>query len=819
MRTYEVEIDGKPLSIQYGVLARQANGAVTVRQGETVVLVTACMAEAREGIDFFPLTIDYEERLYSVGRIPGGFPRREGRASNDGILAMRLTDRPLRPLFPKGFRNEVQVVAMTLSADQEHQPDTLITVGASAALMISDIPFGGPVSSVRVARINGEYVVNPTFAQSDESDLDIVVAGTDDAVVMVEAGARGCPEDAVLEAIEKAMEANRAINALQRQMAEEANPTKAEFTPAVDNEEAITAVTKHLAKRIDEVVATAASERSDANKALKRELVEKFGEKFSEKDLSDALYTVIKRSMRKRILDKDLRADGRNTTQIRDLDIHVGVLPRTHGSGLFTRGETQVLTIATLGSLSMAQKLDTLSPKDSKRFLHHYNFPPYSVGEVRPMRGASRRDIGHGALAERALEAVIPDDDAFPYVIRLVSETMSSNGSTSMASVCGSTLALMDAGVPIQAPVAGIAMGLIMGDNGTYKVLTDIAGQEDFMGDMDFKVAGTADGITALQMDIKIGGVSRELLEQALSQAREARLEILRAMHEVIEAPRESVSPYAPKMTVIQIKTDQIGLIIGPGGKMIRKIQEESGGTSIDIEEDGTVVVGGVDSAAVDRAVAMIQGLTKEVTVGEIYTGPVTRLLNFGAFVEILPGKEGLVHISELSDEHVDRVEDVANVGDQLTVMVTEIDNLGRVNLSVRAAASGEIPAPTGDRGGRGGGRPRGRRDNGGGGGDRGGDRDRGPRDRDRGGDRGPRDFDGGDRRGGRRGGGGGGGAGRGRSGPGGGDFQRSDRSPSLGGASRGWTRRANPAADDNAPPAPPPPPRRGFGGFGSYDD
>jgi polyribonucleotide nucleotidyltransferase len=437
------------------------------------------------------------------------------------------------------------------------------------------------------------------------------------------------------------------------------------------------------------------------------------------------------------------------------------------------------------------------------------------------MRGASRRDIGHGALAERALEPVVPDEAAFPYVIRLVSEVMSSNGSTSMASVCGSTLAMMDAGVPISAPVAGIAMGLIMGEDGKYQVLTDIAGQEDFMGDMDFKVAGTAEGITAMQMDIKLGGVSRELLEQALSQAKDARLEILAAMHDVIEAPRESVSPYAPKMVVIQIKQDQIGTIIGPGGKMIRKIQEESGGTSIDIEEDGTVVVGGVDSAAVDRAIAMIQGLTKEITVGEIYTGRVTRLLNFGAFVEILPGKEGLVHISELSDEHVDRVEDVANIGDELTVMVTEIDNLGRVNLSVRAAASGEVPPPSADRGGRGGGgRPRGRRDNGGGG-DRGGDRgDRGPRERS---DRGPRDFEG-DRRGaggGNRGAaGGGGGRGRGRGGSGGGgDFQRSDRAPSIGGASRGWTRRANPAADDSAPPAQPPPPRRGFGGFGSYDD
>ena len=825
VKTYEIDVDGKTMSIQYGVLAQQANGAVTVRLGDTVVLVTACMADPREGIDFFPLTIDYEERLYSVGRIPGGFPRREGRASNDGILAMRLTDRPLRPLFPKGFRNEVQIVATTLSADQEHQPDTLITVGASAALMISNIPFAGPVSSVRVARIDGEFVVNPTFAQSDESDLDLIVAGTKDAVVMVEAGAREAPEDAILEAIERAMEANQVINKLQEQMAADKNPQKVDYTPAVANDEAIAAVGEHLSSRLEELVATANSERSDANKALKVELEEKFGEQFSKKDISDALYAVIKNAMRKRILEEGKRADDRVTTQIRPLDIHVGVLPRTHGTGLFTRGETQVLTIATLGSLSMAQKLDTLSPKNSKRYLHHYNFPPYSVGEARPMRGAGRREIGHGALAERALEPVIPDDDEFPYVLRLVSEVMSSNGSTSMASVCGSTLALMDAGVPISAPVAGIAMGLIMGEDGNYKVLTDIAGQEDFMGDMDFKVAGTTNGITALQMDIKIGGVSRELLEQALEQARDARVEILAAMAEVISEPRADVSPYAPKMVVIQIKQDQIGTIIGPGGKMIRKIQEDSGGTSIDIEEDGTVVVGGVDSAAVDKAIAMIEGLTKEITVGEIYTGPVTRLLNFGAFVEILPGKEGLVHISELSDEHVDRVEDVANVGDELTVMVTEIDNLGRVNLSVNAAKTGEIPPSSG--GNRGGGRPRGRNgdrgDRGGDRGDRGGDRgDRSDRPRDRGGDRDSRSRDGGGDRG--RGRTGGGGRGGRRDGGGGGDFQPSSssaRGSSPGGASRGWTRRADPprGGESDGPPAPPPPPRRGLGGFGSYDD
>ncbi|MBE0612004.1 MAG: polyribonucleotide nucleotidyltransferase, partial [Dehalococcoidia bacterium] len=552
-RTYELEVGGKTLTIQHGILAQQANGAVTVRLGDTVVLVTACMADPREGIDFFPLTIDYEERLYAVGKIPGGFPRREGRASTDGILAMRLTDRPLRPLFPKGFRNEIQIIATTLSADREHQPDTLITIGASAALGISDIPFNGPVSSVRVTRLDGEFIVNPTFDQAEAGDIDIIVAGTKEAVVMVEAGAKQVSEDLVLQAIEVAMEANRAIIALQEQIAAEAAPVKKAYTPAKEHAESVAAISDYLKDRIPELVATAASERSDANKAVRTELQEKFGEQFASGEISDALYNTIKKAMRKQILEQEKRADGRGVTEVRPLDIHVGVLPRTHGSGLFSRGETQVLTIATLGGLSMSQKLDTLSPDESKRYMHHYNFPPYSVGEARPMRGASRRDIGHGALAERALEPVVPPVEDFPYALRLVSEVMSSNGSTSMASVCGSTLALMDAGVPIIAPVAGIAMGLIMGDDGNYKVLTDIAGQEDFMGDMDFKIAGTRDGITALQMDIKIGGVSRELLTRALAQAKDAREFILDHMLEVLPEPRAEMSEFAPKMYKIQI--------------------------------------------------------------------------------------------------------------------------------------------------------------------------------------------------------------------------------------------------------------------------
>ena len=728
VRTYEIEIGGKPLFIETGALAGLANGAVTVRQGDTVVLVTACMADPREGIDFFPLTVDYEERLYAVGKIPGGFPRREGRPSGDGVLAMRLTDRSLRPLFPKGFRNEVQIVATTLSSDREHQPDTLITIGASAALSISDIPFSGPVSSVRVSRLDGEYLVNPTFEQAEEGDLDLIVAGTKDAVMMVEAGASEVPESAVLEAMEIAMEANTAINALVQEIADEAAPVKKAFTPAVDNEEAIEAVREALSDQLDTIVENAASERSDENKRIRAELVERFDGRFEAKDVGDGLYAVIKKAMRDRILDDDRRADGRASTEIRPLDIQVGALPRTHGSGLFKRGETQVLTIATLGGMNMAQRLDTLSPNESKRYMHHYNFPPYSVGEARPMRGAGRREIGHGALAERALLPVIPPETEFPYALRLVSEVLSSNGSTSMASVCGSTLALMDAGVPISAPVAGIAMGLIMGEDEKHAVLTDIAGQEDFMGDMDFKVAGTAEGITALQMDIKIGGVSRELLESALGQAKDAREFLLDAMNKVIDKPRETVSDHAPKVYIIKIDQEQIGTVIGPGGRVIRKIQEDSGGANIDIQEDGTIFVSAVAGEAADIAIRMIEGLTKEVKVGDTYTGKVSRLMNFGAFVEMLPGKDGLVHISELSDERVENVSDVVNVGDELTVTVTEIDSLGRINLTAR---SGRVGAPSGDDGpreerprGGDGDRPRGRD------GDR--DRPQGGRDRER---------------------------------------------------------------------------------------
>ena len=828
MKTYEIEVGGKVLELQHGILAQQANGAVTVRLGDTVVLVTVCMADAREGIDFFPLTVDYEERLYAVGKIPGSFPRREGRASNDGILAMRLTDRPLRPLFPKGFRNEIQVVAITLSADGEHQPDNLIAIGASAALAISDIPFNGPVSSVRVARLDGQFIVNPTFAECDAGDLDLIVAGTKDAVVMIEAGAKEAPEDAILDGIEIAMEANRAIIGLIEQMAADAAPVKKAYKPFSDHAAPIAAISEFLHDRLDELVLSAASERSDANKAVREELAAKFGDQFTKSEIGEALFQVIKKAMRKRILEDGKRADGRAITQVRELGIHVSVLPRTHGSALFQRGESQALSIATLGGLSQVQKLDTLSPDATKRYMHHYNFPPFSVGEVRPMRGPSRRDIGHGALAERAIEAVLPDIDEFPYVIRVVSEIMSSNGSTSMASVCGSTLSLMDAGVPIKAPVAGIAMGLIMGEGGKYEVLTDIAGQEDFMGDMDFKVAGTRDGITALQMDIKIAGVSRELLTRALEQAKVAREFILDQMLDVIEEPREAVSDYAPKMYRVNVRQDQIGTVIGPGGKMVRKIQEESGGATIDIQEDGTIFVGAINEMVARKAIQMIEGLTKEVKIGEVYTGRVVRLMNFGAFVEILPGKDGLVHISELAEGHTERVEDAVNIGDEVVVKVIEIDNLGRVNLSRRAVLTGE-DVPSEGRSLRGGpaggpaGGDRGPRPSGGG--DRGGDRGgRGGGDR---GGRGGFGGGGGDRGG--RGGGGGGFAAGGSGSGGGGSFgggQRGQRDRSapmsgprasagpVGGVSRGWQRRT-----DDERPTPPPPPKAGLGGAGNYDD
>ncbi len=732
VRTFSREIGGKTLTIEHGRVANLAGGAVMLRYGDTVVLCTATMARhPRPGMDFFPLTIDFEEKMYAAGRIPGSFFRREGRPSSEAILSARLTDRPLRPLFPKGMRNEVQVVITVMAVDKENDPDVLGTVGASTALSISDIPFAGPVSSVRVGYVDGQYVVNPTFAQLDESLIDIVVAGTKNAIMMVEAGANEAPEEIILGAMEFAQQQNQILIELQEEIIAALRPVKWEFVPAVLPEDLKKLVFDDLAGNVEEFLALAKDERQGALDEHKARLVEKFGAEYTEKAVGEALDAFVKKTVRESILQNDRRPDGRDHKTIRPITCEVGVLPRVHGTGLFTRGQTQVLSVTTLGGVGDAQRLDTLSPVDSKRFLHHYNFPPYSVGETGRMGASGRREIGHGALAERAVSPVLPGIEDFPYTLRIVSEVLSSNGSTSMASVCGSILSLMDAGVPITTPVAGVAMGLIMGEGGNYRVLTDIAGLEDAMGDMDFKVAGTKEGITALQMDIKIQGIPMTVLRDAVAQAREGRLFILGKMAEAIAEPRKEMSPYAPRMYRLQIDPQKIGTVIGPGGRVIRSIIEETGCT-VDIEDDGSVFIGATNEESARKAIDIIEGMTKDVEVGQIYTGRVTRLMNFGCFVEIAPGKEGLVHISELADFRVPSVEDVVSPGDEVMVMVTEIDSMGRVNLSRRAVLAGETDAAAvvarqkaeresrpergGDRGGRGGG-DRGGRGGGGGGG------------------------------------------------------------------------------------------------------
>ncbi|HLC28494.1 MAG TPA: polyribonucleotide nucleotidyltransferase [Dehalococcoidia bacterium] len=800
---FEREVGGRTLSLEVGKVAGLANGAVTMRYGDTVILVTACMsAEPREGIDFFPLTVDYEERLYAAGKIPGGWFRREGRPSAAGILTARLTDRPLRPLFPKGMRNDVQITVTTLSADQENDPDILSIIGASTALTISDIPFGGPVSGTRVAYIEGAFVVNPTFAQLKDSALEIVVAGTNDAVVMVEAGANEVSEAVILDAIQLAQEVNRQIIELQEEMAKRVGKPKFAFEPSGVPDEVSAAVIEFANSRDWDLFAAAKDERAELMQQARAELLKELSEHYPPEFLKAALDGHLKDLVRRRIVEDGVRPDGRKPDEIRGISAEVGLLPRTHGSGLFTRGETQVLTIATLGSMGDQQKLDGLEPEETRRFIHHYNFPPFSVGETRPLRGPSRRDIGHGALAERGLSPMIPDEDTFPYTIRLVSEVLSSNGSTSMASTCGSTLALMDAGVPIKSPVAGIAMGLIKQDE-DYKVLTDIAGMEDHYGDMDFKVAGTAEGITALQMDIKIRGLSYEIMEKAMAQAREARLFILDKMLEAIPTPRTELSPYAPRMYRISIPQEKIGLVIGPGGRVIRSIIEETR-CSIDIEDDGTVFVGSSSEEMAQKAISIIESLTKDVEVGETYTGTVTRLTNFGAFVEILPGKDGLVRLEDLADFPARRPEDVVKVGDEVMVMVIEVDGMGRVNLSRRAVLEGLNPEEAlaasqrdqqAGREARGGGPPR--RDY-----DRG--RDRGGRG---GGNGRPRGGGGGGYGGGGRGGGGGygggGGGGRGGGGYGGGRPRGGGGGGGSGGTSGGG---AGFRRDPGSPPPPPPP-------------
>jgi polyribonucleotide nucleotidyltransferase len=686
--TKNVEVADKRLSIETGRVAEQANGAVILRQGDTVVLSTAVMAkEPREGIDWFPLTCDYEEKLYAAGKIPGAFMRREGRPSETAILASRLTDRPLRPLFPEGFRLDVQVVSTVLSVDQENDPTILSINGASTALVISDIPFGGPVGAVRMGMLDGKIIVNPSLSLMGESELDLVVAGTADAILMVEAGAMGVTEQTVLDALEMAHEAIKGICAAQVELQQQVGQEKREWIPNAYPPQMLEIVGEYLALRLDQVLykADKATREADVDDLRTKTIIE-LGERFPEhvEILGKLFDKALKDRVRERIVDEGVRIDGRGLKDVRNITVEVGVLPRTHGSGLFTRGQTQALTIATLGSMSDQQKLDGLTTEEFKRYMHHYNFPPFSVGEARPLRGPGRREIGHGALAERALLAVIPPVEEWPYTMRLVSEILSSNGSTSMAAVCGSTLALMDAGVPIKSPVAGIAMGLVTRE-GKFAVLTDIQGVEDNLGDMDFKVAGTRDGITALQMDIKIKGLTHEIFAQALEQAREARLFVLDKMLAVLPRSRSEMSPYAPRITTIMINPDKIRDIIGPGGKMIRKITEETG-AQIDVEDDGRVFIAAVDQEGGKRAIDWIKGLTDEVEVGKIYKGKVVRIMPFGAFVEVLPNQDGLVHISKLTDHRVERVEEVANVGDEIVVKAVEVDSQGRLNLSRQAA-------------------------------------------------------------------------------------------------------------------------------------
>jgi len=699
-RTFQTEVGGRPLIIETGKLAKQANGAVLVRYGDTVVLVTAVMSkEPRQGIDFFPLLVDYEERMYAIGRIPRVWLRREGRPSEGAILAARMIDRPIRPLFPDGFRNDAQVVATVLSVEHDNPPEIAAMIGASAALHISDIPFMGPIGGVKVGRVDGQFVINPTSAQNEESDLDLVVAGTHDAIMMVEAGARELPEEVMLEAIMFGHQEIQRITAFLEEIRAEVGKPKVEV-PLYEPDPAVRDWVKERAlARLDSAIRSADKQaREQAMADLKAQLLEEFQQEWGEeafanhaKDVETVYDSLIKEHVRRMIVVEGERPDGRKLDEIRPIWCEVGVLPRTHGSAIFTRGQTQVMSVCTLGLKGDEQMLDDLRDEHRKRYIHHYNFPAYSVGEVRPMRAPGRREIGHGHLAERALLPVIPPEEEFPYTIRVVSETLESNGSTSQASVCGSTLALMDAGVPIRKPVAGVAMGLVKHEDG-FAVLTDIQGIEDALGDMDFKVAGTRDGVTALQMDIKITGVTRAILERALAQAREGRLFILDKMLAVLAEPRPDLSPYAPRITTMEIPVDKIRDVIGPGGKMINKIIEQTG-VEIDIEDDGRVFIASTDEEACRRAMAMIENLVKDVEVGATYLGTVKRIMNFGAFVEILPGKEGLVHISELAPYRVSKVEDVVNIGDEVLVRVTEIDKLGRINLSRKDALSPEALA------------------------------------------------------------------------------------------------------------------------------
>ncbi len=687
MQSFEMQLGGRTLTIENGKMAKQANGAVYVRYGDTAVLVAAtASAEPREGVDFFPLTVDYEEKMYAAGKIPGGFIKREGRPSESAILCSRLIDRPIRPLFPEGFRNDVQIIATVLSVDQDNPPEIAAMIGASCALCVSDIPFGGPIAGVRVGRINGEFVINPTEEQREKSDLNLTVAGSHDAVMMVEAGANELPEEVILESILFGHQEIRRIVEFQNEIRAACGKEKREVKLFQVPEELDAAIRAYAADKLDAAVRNPDKLQRDENIAeVKAEALAHFLEEYPDatKEISYVLYKMTKEIVRRMITHEKIRPDGRELEEVRPVSCEVGILPRTHGSGLFTRGQTQILTITTLGSIGDEQIIDGLGPEIAKHYIHQYNFPGYSVGEARPARGPGRREIGHGALAERALVPVIPPIEEFPYTIRLVSEVLESNGSSSMGSVCGSTLSLMQAGVPIKRPVSGVAMGLVK-DGDQYTILTDIQGMEDALGDMDFKVAGTTEGVTAIQMDIKIAGITREILFSALEQAKRGRSFILGKMLEVIDKPSAELSPYAPRVKTITIPVDKIREVIGTGGKVVKKIIDETG-VAVDIHEDGNIFITSNDADGMAKAVAMIEDIVREVEVGETYTGTVTRLMKFGAFVEVLPGKEGLCHISQLSNRRVEKVEDVVQVGDQLTVKVVEIDDKGRINVSHKA--------------------------------------------------------------------------------------------------------------------------------------
>ncbi|MGD7043729.1 polyribonucleotide nucleotidyltransferase [Jeotgalibacillus proteolyticus] len=687
-QVFSMDWAGRQLTVEVGQLAKQASGAALIRYGDTVVLSTATGSKEPKPLDFFPLTVNYEERMYSVGKIPGGFIKREGRPSERAVLTSRLIDRPIRPLFPDGFRNDVQIMSMVMSVEQNCSSEMAAMFGSSLALCVSDIPFGGPIAGVMVGLIDDEFIINPTIEQQNESLMELIVAGTKDAINMVEAGAYEIPEETMLEAIMFGHEEIKRLIKFQEEIVAAAGKEKREIVLASLDEEIVARVEQEAAGKMADAVQTQEKQaRDEAISAVKNEILALYAEEEADeaviKEVKKALDKMVKEEVRRQITQDKIRPDGRNPEQIRALSSEVGVLPRTHGSGLFTRGQTQALSIATLGALGDVQIIDGLGIEESKRFMHHYNFPLFSVGETGPIRGPGRREIGHGALGERALEKVLPDEKDFPYTIRLVSEVLESNGSTSQASICASTLAMMDAGVPLKAPVAGIAMGLVKsGDD--YTILTDIQGMEDHLGDMDFKVAGTAKGVTALQMDIKIDGLTREILEEALLQAKEGRLHILESMVATIQEPRSELSDYAPKIIQLTINPDKIRDVIGPSGKHINKIIEETG-VKIDIEQDGTVFISSTDSSKNAKAKEIIENMVREAVIGQVYLGKVKRIEKFGAFVEIFSGKDGLVHISELQEARTNKVEDVISLGDQLEVKVTEIDNQGRVNLSHKA--------------------------------------------------------------------------------------------------------------------------------------